>query len=311
MTISNTVKKIIFICCLFFVITPWCSATYALLIGILVAIIPENPFVEKTNKWGSVLLKISIVGIGFGINLNDAVEIGTTGLLFTIGSVGLTILLAAIAGKILKIENKISYLISAGSAICGGTAIAAVSPIIKADQRQISVAMGIVFILNAVALFIFPFIGEYLNLTQDQFGYWCGIAIHDTSSVVGAASIYGKEALITATTVKLGRTLWIIPAVFITSLIFKNPDSKKKFPFFILFFIIAIIISSYLPFIQNYTEQLVFIAKKGFTITLFFIGAGLSKKLIKSVGWRPFAQGAIVWMIISIVALYAIMIMIK
>ena len=311
MTISNTVKKILFICALVFVVTPWCSATYALLIGILIALIPENPFAETTNKLAPILLKISIVGIGFGINLNDAVEIGTTGLLFTVGSVLLTVLLAAAAGKLFKIENKISFLISAGSAICGGTAIAAVSPIMKADQRQISVAMGTVFILNAVALLLFPYVGNYLELTQNQFGYWSAIAIHDTSSVVGAASIYGKEALITATTVKLGRTLWIIPAIFITSLVFKNPDSKKKYPLFILFFSIAIVVSSYLPFIQNYADELVFIAKKGFAITLFFIGAGLSKKLMKSVGWRPFAQGAIVWVIISIVALYVIMMIIE
>lgn len=306
MTVHKTMQKIIFFCALIFIVSPWCSAPYALLMGILVALFPKNPYSKKTNKIGSILLKISIVGIGFGINLNDAIEIGVTGLLFTVGSVISTIIMAIAVGKILKIDTKISYLISTGSAICGGTAIAAVSPIMKADQKQVSVALGIVFILNAIALFLFPFIGEYFELTQIQFGYWSAIAIHDTSSVVGAASIFGEEALRVATTVKLGRTLWIIPAIFITSFVFKNADSKKKFPYFILLFILAIILSSYMPFIQNYASDIKFLAKKGFSVTLFLIGTGLSKELIKSVGWKPFIQGVSVWIVISIIALIAI-----
>ena len=307
MVINETVKKVLFICVGLFVLSDWCSAPYALLLGILFALLLTNPFPDQTRKLAPMLLKASIIGIGFGINLNQAVEIGSTGLLFTVASVSISILLGYVAGKIFNIEAKISYLISVGSAICGGTAIAAVSPIANADQRQISTAMGTVFVLNAVALFLFPFVGELLELSQTQFGYWSGIAIHDTSSVVGAASIYGKEALITATTVKLGRTLWIIPAIIISSFVYKNKEGKKKIPYFILFFLLAIVLSSYIPEINNYSQQLRYIAKKGFSLTLFLIGAGISRTLVKSVGWRPFAQGIFIWVIISVGALVAIM----
>jgi len=303
--ISN--QKFFFVAACLFVISPWCSAPLALLIGLLIALLSGHPFAKSNYKISTALLKVSIIGIGFGINLKQALEIGGLGITFTVVSVLGTIILGYIIGKFLKIDNKLSYLISTGSAICGGSAIAAVSPIIKVDQKQISVALGTVFILNAAALFIFPMIGNLLNLTQLQFGFWSAIAIHDTSSVVGSAAVYGEDALITAATVKLGRTLWIIPAVFVSSFIYKGNSSKSSFPYFILFFFLAMVLTSFIPYISSISTHIVFIAKKGFSLTLFLIGAGLSKDILRSVGVKPFLQGIVLWIIISILSLIFIM----
>jgi uncharacterized integral membrane protein (TIGR00698 family) len=209
-------------------------------------------------------------------------------------------------GKFLKIEKKTSYLISGGTAICGGSAIAAISPVIKAEEKQISVALGTIFILNSIALFLFPVIGKALNLSQTQFGLWCAIAIHDTSSVVGAASKYGTQALEVATTVKLARALWIIPVAFLSTLIFKNKGGKIKIPYFIGFFVLAMIVNTYVPFVQRYSHYVTGIAKAGLTLTLFLIGCGLSRKLLQSVGFKPLIQGVGLWVIISAAALWAV-----
>lgn len=208
----------------------------------------------------------------------------------------------------LDLEKKTSLLISSGTAICGGSAIAAISPVIKAEEKQISVALGCVFILNSIALFIFPFIGYYFNLSQTQFGLWCAIAIHDTSSVVGAASKYGTHALEVATTVKLARALWIIPVAFMATFIFKNNSDKKiSIPYFIGLFVLAIIANTYIAAITAISPYLIDIAKAGLTLTLFLIGAGLSRKVLFSVGFKPFLQGVTLWITISVAALYAVM----
>ena len=217
-----------------------------------------------------------------------------------------TLVIGFFMGKFLKIEKKTSYLISAGTAICGGSAIAAISPVIKAEEKQISVALGTIFILNSAALFLFPFIGHQLNLSQSQFGMWCAIAIHDTSSVVGAASKYGPQALEIATTVKLARALWIIPVAFLSTFIFKNKESKIKIPYFIGLFVLAMIANTYIPFVQQYNHYLTNIAKAGLTLTLFLIGCGLNRKTISSVGFKPLIQGVILWVIIATAALWAV-----
>lgn len=209
-------------------------------------------------------------------------------------------------GVILKIDKKTSYLISTGTAICGGSAIAAVSPVIKADEKQISIALGIVFILNSIALFVFPVLGHYLHLTDNQFGVWCAIAIHDTSSVVGAASKFSQPALEIATTIKLARALWIIPVAFFSTLLFKNSNTKIKIPYFIGLFVLAMVANTYIPFIQEYSHYLTAMAKAGLTLTLFLIGCGLSKKVISSVGIKPLIQGVVLWLTISLVALWAV-----
>jgi uncharacterized integral membrane protein (TIGR00698 family) len=209
-------------------------------------------------------------------------------------------------GRLLKVDTTISYLISCGTAICGGSAIAAISQSLRADEKDISVSIGTVFILNAIALFIFPSIGNYFHLTQQQFGIWAAIAIHDTSSVVGAASKYGNEALMTATTVKLARALWIIPLVLLTSFIFKHQSSAKAFPWFILFFVIASVINSYLNVPLSVTANIFKAAKTGFSITLFLIGTGISVKALKQVGAKPLLQGIVLWVIIIVASLFLI-----
>jgi len=210
-------------------------------------------------------------------------------------------------GRWLTIEKKTSFLISSGTAICGGSAIAAISPVIKAEEKQISVALGCVFVLNSIALFIFPVIGHSLNLSQTQFGLWCAIAIHDTSSVVGAASKYGTRALEVATTVKLARALWIIPVTFMATFLFKNQSKKVSIPYFIGLFIIAMIANTYIPAVSVISPFLIIIAKAGLTLTLFLIGAGLSRKVLASVGFKPLLQGVVLWIAISATALYAVM----
>lgn len=282
------------------------SPPLALFIGIVIAQI-GHPYAKLNSKLTSKLLQISVVGLGFGMNLTSAIKAGKEGIIFTVISIFGTLLLGYGLGKIMKIEKKTSFLVSAGTAICGGSAIAAVSPVIKANEQQISAALGTVFILNAIALFIFPIIGHHFELSQHQFGLWSAIAIHDTSSVVGAASSYGAEALQTATTVKLARALWIIPVVYLAMQLFKNKDSKAKIPYFIGYFILALIANTYLPFVQKISPYLVDAAKIGLTLTLFLIGTSLSRKVIQAVGIKPLIQGVILWVTISVVALYVVM----
>ena len=211
------------------------------------------------------------------------------------------------AQKWLKIDKKTSHLISCGTAICGGSAIAAIAPVIKSDEKQTSVALGVIFILNSIALFLFPAIGHWLHLSQQDFGLWCAIAIHDTSSVVGAANKYGPEALQIATTVKLARALWIIPVALITAMIFKNKSSKIKIPYFIGLFIVAMLLNTYIPQTAVIAPSLVLIAKIGLTLTLFLIGAGLNFNVLKSVGLKPLFQGILLWAFIATAALLSIM----
>ncbi len=282
------------------------SPPLALFTGIVIAQI-GHPYAKLNSKLTSKLLQISVVGLGFGMNLNSAIDAGKEGIIFTIISIFGTLVLGYGLGKIMKIERKTAFLVSAGTAICGGSAIAAVAPVIKAKEQEISAALGTIFILNAIALFIFPMIGHYFELSQHQFGLWSAIAIHDTSSVVGAASNFGTEALQTATTVKLARALWIIPVVYLATLVFKNKESKTKIPYFIGFFILALIANTYLPFVQQFSPYIVSISKIGLTLTLFLIGTSLSRKVVKAVGIKPFIQGVILWITISIAALYVVL----
>lgn len=299
-------QKIIFIIALILCLTPWVEAPLALLIGLIIAQTSGHPYIKQNKKITNFLLQSSVIGLGFGMNLEKAIEAGKEGIIFTICSIVLTLILGYFLGRFLKIDTKTSYLISSGTAICGGSAIAAVSPVIKAEDNQISISLGTVFILNSVALLVFPYLGHLFNLSQHEFGLWAAIAIHDTSSVVGAASKYGFEALQTATTIKLTRALWIIPLAFFTSLIFKNKTDKIKIPYFIFFFVLAMILKSFTPQLDNLYSILVLIAKKGLVLTLFLIGAGLSKDTLKQVGFKPFIQGIILWLFISSLSLIVI-----
>jgi len=305
--LSDNVSKVIFISCVVLCLTPFISPAVALLMGLVVAQLTGHPYMHLNHKATHLLLQISVVGLGFGMNVHSALQAGKEGVLFTIASITSTLVFGYFLGRWLKIEKKTSYLISTGTAICGGSAIAAISPVIKAEEKQISVALGCVFIFNSIALFVFPVIGHHFNLSQTQFGLWCAIAIHDTSSVVGAASKYGTHALEVATTVKLARALWIIPVAFMSTFIFKNQSKKITIPYFIGLFVLAMIANTYIPVISVVSPYIILIAKAGLTLTLFLIGAGLSRQVLVSVGFKPLLQGLVLWIAISTTALFAVM----
>ncbi|WP_304197204.1 YeiH family protein [Flavobacterium alvei] len=302
-----TTREVIFMFFVVLCLSPLISPPIALLMGLIIAQFIGHPYLNLNHKATHILLQVSVVGLGFGMNVNSALKAGKEGIVLTIASIIGTILIGIFLGKILKIEEKISYLIATGTAICGGSAIAAISPVIKANEKQISVALGTIFILNSIALVAFPYIGHYLNLSETQFGMWCAIAIHDTSSVVGAAGKYGSQALEVATTVKLARALWIIPIAFLSTFVFKNKDTKIKIPYFIGLFILAMMANTYLPFVQNFSHYITEFAKATLTLTLFLIGCGLSRKVLVSVGYKPLIEGIVLWIIISISTLLAVL----
>ncbi len=301
-------QKIVFIILIFACLTPWASPPIALVLGLIAALTFGNPFPEQTKKATKVLLQTSVVLLGFGMKLTAVWEAGKQGVLFTIATIFGTLAVGYLVGKLLKVEEKTSNLISSGTAICGGSAIAAVAPVIEAESEQISVSLGTVFILNSIALLVFPIIGHALNLSQKQFGIWAAIAIHDTSSVVGAAQSYGAEALAIATTVKLARALWIAPVALLFSFLYRNKKAKIAVPYFILFFLLATVFRTYAPTIiqPSIYDSIVNLAKAGLTVTLFLIGASLSRETLIKVGIKPLVQGVILWILISLVSLWAI-----
>ncbi|MFV8376504.1 YeiH family protein [Flavobacterium sp. LB1P71] len=305
--ISTLQQQIIFVALLLFCMTSIVSPPIALLLGLIVANLSGHPFLHLNHKATNILLQVSVVGLGFGMNVNSALSAGKEGLIFTTASIFSTVILGTFLGKWLKIEKKTAHLISCGTAICGGSAIAAIAPVIKSDEKQTSIALGVIFILNSVALFLFPAVGHWLDLSQKEFGLWCAIAIHDTSSVVGAASKFGPEALQIATTVKLARALWIIPVALLTAFIFKNKSSRIKIPYFIGLFIIAMAMNTYVSQTALIAPYLVSIAKIGLTLTLFLIGAGLNRNILKLVGVKPLFQGLLLWVFIAIGTLLTIM----
>lgn len=274
--------------------------------GLMIGFTLGNPFIKVTGKASKYLLQLSVVGLGFGMNLFESLQSGKEGMLFTILSVVLVLFLGLLVGKMLGMRRNISYLIASGTAICGGSAIATVAPIIEARDDEISVSLGTVFLLNAIALFIFPPIGKMIGLSQEQFGMWAAIAIHDTSSVVGAGSAYGTKALEVATLVKLTRALWIIPLALVTAFAFRTKGKKISIPWFILFFVLAMVINTYFSLPKEITQSLIFLAKQGMTITLFLIGSGLSVKALRSVGLKPLIAGIVLWVFIGVSSLLAI-----
>ncbi len=306
LNLKITTREIIFILFAVACTSPLITPPFALIMGLIVAQFIGHPYLHLNHKATHILLQISVVGLGFGMNINQAIQEGKSGFLFTIVSIFSTLVLGFFLGKLLRVNKQTSYLVSVGTAICGGSAIAAISPIIKAEEKQISVALGTVFILNSVALFLFPTIGHWLHLTQTQFGLWAAIAIHDTSSVVGASSKYGANALAIATTVKLARALWIIPVAFLTTFIFKTSRSKIKIPYFIGLFILAMLLNTFFPLVHAMGNTIVSFAQSGLTLTLFLIGSGLSKKILQSVGFKPMLLGVIIWLFISSTALWVI-----
>ena len=282
-------------------LSAWVTPPLALFLGLAFALICGQAHPKFNKKTSKYLLQYSVVGLGFGMNLDSALASGKEGMEFTIISVIGTLLIGWFIGrKVLKLDRNTSYLISSGTASCGGSAIAAVGPVVKANDSEMSVALATIFILNAIALFIFPVIGHALGMSQHEFGTWAAIAIHDTSSVVGAGAAYGEEALKVATTIKLTRALWIIPMAFATSFIFKSKGQKISIPWFIFFFVLAMIVNTYLlGSVPELGSAINGLARKTLTITMFFIGASLSMDVVRSVGLKPLIQGILLWVVIS------------
>jgi uncharacterized membrane protein YadS len=341
-THHTTAQTSVFIITALACLTPWITPPVALLLGLIIAFFVGHPFPQLYHKATNILLQWSVVGLGFGMNAADALRAGRQGILFTVVSITGTLGFGWLLGRLLKIEKGTSFLIAGGTAICGGSAIAALSPVIRAGERQVSVALGTIFILNSVALFLFPFIGHLLHLSQDQFGLWSAIAIHDTSSVVGAAGKYGPEALQIATTVKLARALWIIPVSLLAAFFFRpgqpadptpavcagaaaaptiphvvtaataadpaaHGRTRIKIPWFIGFFILVILFNTWLP-MPSLDRAIVKASHAGLTLTLFLIGSGLSLQVLKNTGFRPLLQGILLWALISGAALWAVLI---
>jgi uncharacterized integral membrane protein (TIGR00698 family) len=314
--LPRDVRQTIFIVAAALCLTPWVSPPLALAMGSVLALTHENPFAHLGKKVSAKLLQICVVFLGFGMDLPVVLRTGIHGAALAAATIATTLGLGWALGKRLGIDRKVSALISAGTAICGGSAIAAVGSVIGVGEGEISVAMGTVFILNAAALYVFPVVGQALGLTQVQFGTWAGIAIHDISSVVGASAHYGLDALQTGTAVKLSRALWIIPVSLAAATVFQsrrdrrqavtNPKPTVRLPWFIGFFLLASVARSFVPGMAGISTILGRVATTGLTLTLFLIGAGLSMKTLRAVGWRPFLQGILLWLFISVVSLLVI-----
>lgn len=308
-----TSQKLLFIILILFCLSPLGSAPLALALGLVLAFTIGSPFPSLSGKPTKYLLQTSVVLLGFGMDLTAVYRAGKDGIAFTLVTIFGTLILGYFAGKMLSVKAKTSILISSGTAICGGSAIAAVAPTINAEADEISVSLGTVFVLNSIGLFIFPIIGHGVGLTQGQFGVWAAIAIHDTSSVVGAAGSYGAEALAIATTVKLARALWIAPVALLFAFIYREKTggerAKIAIPWFIFLFLIATAVRTYAASIvfPSVFDALVNLAKAGMIVTLFLIGASLSRETLRSVGARPLIQGVLLWIVISVVSLWAVL----
>lgn len=286
---------------------PQISAPIALLLGLIFAFIFPNPYPKFNKKTSKYLLQVSVVCLGFNMNLHESLRSGSEGMLFTVVSVIGVMVFGVMVGYWMHINRKTAYLISSGTAICGGSAIAAVGPVLKANENEMAVSLGVIFILNSIALFIFPPLGHLLDMSQEQFGTWAAIAIHDTSSVVGAGESYGESALQIATLIKLTRALWIIPLAIATMFIFRDKSSKISVPWFIFIFILAMVVNTYVALPEAFVSVMVWIARRGMVLTLFLIGASLSLASIKSVGVKPLLQAVILWIVISMSSLAVVL----
>lgn len=311
----SLIARYLYIALVVIIVFPWDIVTginlitpaVALFVGLMFAMCFGCPFPKFNKKGSKLLLQASVVGLGFGMNVVESLKSGSEGMLFTIVSVIGVMVFGVLFGYWLHVSRKTSYLIASGTAICGGSAIAAVGPVLKANEEEMAVSLGVIFILNAIALFIFPPIGHFFDMSQQQFGTWAAIAIHDTSSVVGAGDAYGKEALQLATLIKLTRALWIIPLALVTMLIFREKGSKISIPWFIFLFVLAMVANTYCGLPDALTSSLVWLAKKGLVLTLFFIGASLSMKTIRSVGTTPLVLAVALWLIIGVSSFLVVM----
>ncbi|MBY6204988.1 putative sulfate exporter family transporter [Halomonas denitrificans] len=309
---NPTALRVLFLVAAAAMLLPWLTAPIGLAAGAVFGLLLGNPYAERTGKLAGQLLKVCVVGLGFGLSLPAVLETGATGLwlmgLWVILVLGTGLLLARAFG----VESATGRLVSAGTAICGGTAIAAVAPVLRAKSESISTAMACVFVLNAVALYLYPWTGRQLGLSESQFALWAAVAIHDTSSVVGAASAYGPQALAEATVLKLARALWILPLVLGFALLVARDDGTSRLagfkpPVFIGVFVLAAAARSLLPSGEPLFDALYLAARQGLVLVLFLVGAGLSRDLLARVGWRPFAHGLTLWLLATAASLAAVL----
>ncbi|MFI5058556.1 MAG: YeiH family protein [Candidatus Acidiferrales bacterium] len=299
------ISKVLFILAFLVAASGLVSPPVALAAGIVLGLSFTHPYPSASGTFARILLQASVVALGFGMNLHEVVKAGRSGFLYTALGISFALAVGLALGKLLNVRGNSSYLITAGTAICGGSAIAAVGPILHADEEEMAVSLGTVFILNSIALLIFPLIGGALHLTQSQFGLWAALAIHDTSSVVGATARYGAQALVIGTTVKLARALWIVPLALATAA-FTHSRARVRFPWFILLFCLAALANTYVPTFTGVTQAFFRLGKLGLTATLFLIGTGISRSTLRQVGWRPMLQGVVLWMVVGIATLYFI-----
>jgi uncharacterized integral membrane protein (TIGR00698 family) len=293
-----------------FCLTPWASPPLALALGAALALTVENPHPGQARVASKYLLQGSVVLLGFSMDLRKVLEAGASGMIFAAATITATLALGWVTARWLAVERTTSILIASGTAICGGSAIAAVGSVIGAADAQMSVAIGTVFLLNAAALYLFPILGHLLHLSQTQFGTWAGVSIHDISSVVGASSVYGLEALQRATAVKLSRALWIVPLSLGAAVVFRRRGegrARVAVPWFIGLFLLASVVRSLSASVASASPTIALVARAGMTLTLFLIGAGLSRKALAAVGWRPLAQGIILWISIAALSLFVVM----
>lgn len=283
------------------------SPPWALLGGLIYGLTLVHPLQLESKQLSRFLLQASVVGLGFGMNLHEVARVGRSGFLYTALSITTVMLVGIGLGSLIHVGKKSSFLICAGTAICGGSAIAAVGPIAEANEEEMAVSLGAVFILNSVALFLFPVVGLALHMTQTQFGLWAALAIHDTSSVVGATAKYGATALAVGTTVKLARALWIVPLSFVTAGVLKN-KARIQWPWFILLFCFAALLNTVLPVLNPTFVALSRLGRIGLTVTLFLIGTGLNRETLEKVGFRPLLQGLALWIIVGSATLALILI---
>ena len=296
---TGCVSKNIFFIGLILAATGLVSPPIALAGGLIYGFSFLHPFHVEAKKLSKLLLQASVVGLGFGMDLQQVMQAGRSGFIYTAGSISIALLLGWGLGRLLRVKQRISYLISAGTAICGGSAIAAIAPITNASQEEIAVSLGTVFVLNSIALLTFPAIGTALHMTQSQFGLWSALAIHDISSVVGATAKYGVVALTVGTTVKLARALWIVPLSVGTAMANKS-KARIQWPWFILFFCLAAVSNTYVHIFQSAYPVLKHLGGIGLTVTLYLIGTGLSMKTLREVGVRPFLQGILLWILVAV-----------
>jgi len=299
------IQKIVFFIGLIIAASGLVSPPVALALGLAFGLTLRHPFLKYSSKLSRYLLQASVVGLGFGMNLQEVVHAGRSGFIYTLLGISFALMVGMSLGALLRVPRVSAFLISTGTAICGGSAIAAVGPIVQASDEQMAVSLGTVFVLNSIALLTFPAIGTALKLTQAQFGLWAGLAIHDTSSVVGAAAKYGADALTVGTTVKLARALWIVPLAVGTAVV-RGAKAKIKWPWFILFFCLAAVCNTYLPAGAGVYGFLAKAAKIGLTATLYLIGSGISIATLKQVGFRPLLQGVLLWLLVSLSSLWLI-----